>query len=230
MLGDRVRRGAELGEQAGGRRGLEQVAAAALEHARHEDARRVHVRHHVRRRAGPPVVVGGLRPSERAHTGVRAEEVDRPEASLGRVDERAHLRLLRHVARHREGFGLAGTDLTSNNAEAVFVAIGRRRSRTGRSAANRRASAASIHPRRPLSPLRTFRRASCDGGSFVVDVEHGAPDATSDGSDRFRVNRGRRAQQADGPDPDSHATKTHQRRASSSIAMCVSRARAGRRS
>ena len=45
VLRHRVRRGAELGEQPGRRRGLEQVAAAALDHAGHEDARRVDVRH-----------------------------------------------------------------------------------------------------------------------------------------------------------------------------------------
>ena len=77
----------ELGEQAGGRCGLQQVAAAPLDHLGHEDPGRVHVRHHVHVETELPVLIGGFGAAEHDHPGVRAEEVDRPEAGLGRVDE-----------------------------------------------------------------------------------------------------------------------------------------------
>src|SRR5205085_6576555 len=97
--------------------------ATALQYRRHEDASRVHVCHHVDVETQPPFVVGGLGAAEHDDSGVRAEEVDGPEACLGRFDQRAYLRLVRDVAWHREAGHGEAIDLPGDLVDAPFVSI-----------------------------------------------------------------------------------------------------------
>src|SRR5690606_16231692 len=91
MLGHGVRRRADLREQAGRRRGVEQVAAAAFDHARHDMARGEDMGHHVDVPYPLPVAVGHLRPAADRDPGVRAEQVDRAFARFHVLDQRPDL-------------------------------------------------------------------------------------------------------------------------------------------
>ena len=101
VLGDRIRRTADLREQPRGRRSVQEVAAAALDHPRHERSRRVHVRHHIDLDAELPLAVGSFLAARDDDARVRAEEVDRPVPGLGDVDERADVAFFGDVARAR---------------------------------------------------------------------------------------------------------------------------------
>ncbi len=60
----------------------------AVEHAGQDGPRGVHVRHHVHVERLPPHLVGRVDSLAGADAGVRAEQVDAPEAFLGAGDER----------------------------------------------------------------------------------------------------------------------------------------------
>ena len=128
MLGDRVRRVADLGEQAGGRRGVEQVAAAPLDHAWHQEPGGLHVGHDVDVPHAVPRLVGGLDALGDADAGVGGEQVDRPDLGLGALDDRGEVALVADV----------GGDVERRRARAVRrrpgspPGRGRRRSRPPR--------------------------------------------------------------------------------------------------
>ncbi len=79
VLGDRIRRRAQLGEQAGRRGGDDQVALTPRQHARQHRARHVDVTVHVDRPDPRPGVVGGFLAARHDDPGVREEQPDRPE-------------------------------------------------------------------------------------------------------------------------------------------------------
>ena len=78
MFGDRVWRGAEHGEQPGGRDGLQQIAFAAREHVRQNRARRIHVSHDVDFPGAQPIAIGRAAIALHADAGVGAKQVDVP--------------------------------------------------------------------------------------------------------------------------------------------------------
>ena len=116
VLGDRVRARADLGEQPGRRRRREEVARAALQPARHQAPRRVHVRHDVDAERELPAL---LEADPAADAGVRAEQVDRPELRLGAVHQRVDLGAVGHVAPggDRRGADLPGHALGSRGVD-----------------------------------------------------------------------------------------------------------------
>lgn len=119
VLRDGVGGRADLGEQT--RRGcrLEQRAAAALEHAGHQHARRPHVGHHVHLPDALPVRVGHVDAARHGDARVRAEEIDRAVRALGR----GHQRPQRVGIAHVRAVALAA-DGRGHAARAVGVHVG----------------------------------------------------------------------------------------------------------
>jgi hypothetical protein len=103
MLGDRVRRRADLGQQAGGRRRREEVALAALEPSGDEPPGGVHVRAHVDVEGERPRLVGRVEPGAVGDARVGAEQVDRAECVLGARDQVADCAVVAHVALDADG-------------------------------------------------------------------------------------------------------------------------------
>jgi hypothetical protein len=120
VLGDGVRHGRDLGEEAGRRRRAEQIALAALHPAGQERPCRPHVRHDVDLPGGLELVVGCLgTPSGAGHAGVGEEEVDGAVSLLGGGDERDDARLAPHV-----GDDGQPVDLIGDRSHARLVAVG----------------------------------------------------------------------------------------------------------
>jgi len=97
VLGHRIGRRADLRQQPCGGGGVEQVAAAPGGHPRHEQARRVHLRHEVDLPDAVPGLVRDLGAARHEDAGVRAEEVDRAVVALGGLDQRREVGLARHI-------------------------------------------------------------------------------------------------------------------------------------
>ena len=108
VLAHGVGRVAEHRQQAGRRGGDDEAAASGVEPARHEVARRAHVRHDVGVERALPLLVGGLEPRQRADAGVGEEGVDVAELGVCRVDQLTHPGVGRRVARDGEGAELGG--------------------------------------------------------------------------------------------------------------------------
>jgi hypothetical protein len=88
MFSYRIRSRPDLRKQTRRRRGVEQVARAALDHLRQCGARGVDVRHHVDFPNPPPVLVRDLFETRYASDArVRAEEVNGAEGFVGLCDQ-----------------------------------------------------------------------------------------------------------------------------------------------
>ena len=108
VLGHRVRRRSDLRQESGGRRGLEQVAAAGVEHRREHRACGVDVRHDVHLPCALPISVGGVDPAgASADACVRAEQVDRSERVERRPDRTLHVLLDANIRDDRAPANLA---------------------------------------------------------------------------------------------------------------------------
>ena len=109
VLRDRVGRGAEVGEQPGGRRGGDHVAGASFGPARNEVSGRPDVVHDVDVPDALPLLVGHLRAARMAaDTGVRDEQIDRSVFGFGGLDERLDRGLARDVGDDRRRADLGG--------------------------------------------------------------------------------------------------------------------------
>ena len=88
VLGDAVRHRVQRSEQAGGGRGVDQIAGAARQHFRHQVACREHMAHHMHAPAHIPIGIRGRLLSLARQPGIGEENIDRAEFGLGRRDER----------------------------------------------------------------------------------------------------------------------------------------------
>jgi len=124
VLGHRVRRGAELGQQAGGRRGEQQVSLAAGQHPRQHRPRRVDVAVHVDVPHPRPGLVRHVDAAAHDDAGVGAEQVDPPERVLRPVDEGLGVGRPGQVRGHRQGPVAVGLELRRDLCRARPVEIG----------------------------------------------------------------------------------------------------------
>ena len=119
VLGDGVPQRADLGEQSGGRCGVEQVALAPGDHRREHGARRVHVGQDVHLPQRLQDLVGLLDPALGDEAGVGAEQVDRAEIRLRRAHQRRQRRVVADVERRR-----AAADGRRHRLGCLAVSIG----------------------------------------------------------------------------------------------------------
>ncbi|MGY4422323.1 hypothetical protein ACVWY2_004772 [Bradyrhizobium sp. JR6.1] len=133
VLGGRIGRAADLRQQARGRDRVEEVAAAASLHARHQMPCGIDMRHHMDRPAPRPRLVRGAagifrqRIEAAADAGVGAEQRDRTEHALGLVDHVQDVLLLPDIALER-GAADRGRDLLGRRmVEVDYHDLGRTR-------------------------------------------------------------------------------------------------------
>jgi hypothetical protein len=119
VLGHRVGRRSDLRQQPGGRSRVEQVAAAAFDHARNQVARRVHMGHQIDVPVALPVIVGHLGSARDRDAGIGAEQVDRAVLALDALYEAPDIVLDGHVDLARDP-----ADLGRHRGRAVAVAVG----------------------------------------------------------------------------------------------------------
>ena len=153
VLGEGVPHPRRAGDERRRRDGLHQMAAAALDHARHDQLGGPHVRQQVHVDDLAHLIDRGAEVGASiADAGVRAEDMDRPERRFGACDEVAHRGGIADIA----GDGQA--------ADALAILVERRSSRSATttlapSAASRSASARPIPWPPPVTtahlPLRS---------------------------------------------------------------------------
>ena len=118
MFGDRIRRRADLREQSGRRSGVEQIAAAALEHLRHQDARGPDMGEHVDLPNVLPDIIAHFRAAAGDDAGIGHEQVDRPDIGFDGFDKGADILCLGHVGPDRHA-----TDVTGNRLRTGQIAV-----------------------------------------------------------------------------------------------------------
>ena len=213
VLGHRIRRAADLREQSRGRRGVQQVAAATIDHAGNEDPSRIDVREHVDTDAALPIAIGRALPARQHDAHVGAEQIDRAEARLSPVDQRADLGLVGDIARHHEPVDVApdlleraGLNIGHGHAARAFgVEAARERSPDARGrAGDHDVRVLQLHSSAPVTMAPSSAMASTiarpPGG------RHAATSAASFGSTNAAT---------DGPEPESHAAYAPARSAAS---------------
>ena len=108
MLGHRVRRRFEVGEQAGGGDRGQEVTASPFQPGPDQMARHPHVSHDVHLPDLVPHVLRGVLPAAGLDARVRAEQVDLAEVGARRRHHGGHALLGAGVARHGEPADLGG--------------------------------------------------------------------------------------------------------------------------
>ena len=127
MLGHRIRRRADLAEQASRRRGLQQISTSALKHGRKDGPRGVDVGQHVDPPNFFPLIVAETGPTGHEQTGVGAKQIDRAHLRFRRVNDTRNLGAVRHI-RHdrdaadfgRDGPGAIGIDVNHDDTPGAL--------------------------------------------------------------------------------------------------------------
>ena len=153
VLGDRIRRRADLRQQPGGGRGVEQIATAARDHPRHQVARREDMRHQVDVPDPLPLIVGDLGSARDRYSGVGAEQVDRAVVALDPVDETFDFGLDADIDR-----GGDAADFFCGRGGAVAVEVG----------ADHELGALLMEPARQCAPDSAGRAGHHDAAVFYV--------------------------------------------------------------
>ena len=167
VLGHAVGSRAELGEQAGSRRGVEEIALAPLDHPRQHRPGRVDVAEDVHRPHPLPGAVGNLHTPSTMIPALAQNRSTGPKVRSRLLDQGDDVALVGHIQGHRQRGVAAGGELRGHRVGAGPIDVGHR------------------HPRAPCSREGPAQGPADPAGPPVTTTTRSLT-SIAEGSDRVR--------------------------------------------